>query len=266
MLRRGETLDQVCSYLRSHGFPDLSFPDLQDWLERWRKSHGAAEQDPLGGERDECRRSEKLDSKLLEAAERIPGAAELIGLGNLVNDIGEAEKLPDRREAMAWVARAILDFIVPELLHAKTRYVNTLVTIPAGGGWHVWDGGVRKVTCSTVAIHDASGNTIRVIVRARPRGSPYQTKPYNTTVLPLRRATLVMKADKDGVMQRVIQSAQEFRAARHGRIPQIEMADGFDRTKQAVSHQRLLLLDRVAERTGGRRGSRGIRNLRRKKR
>jgi len=255
----GKTLAQVVVALRP-SFPDLTKARLECWMHA--ASPETVADDPFGGERDETRRAERLEQRIIKAAETIPGASDLLGIERFVQHVHEAEEQPDRRESMVEVIARFLDFLVPELTQGEIRYVNSSMVIPQKWSWQCWDDGSNRVLRSTLALHNADGNLVHLCLRTRPRGKPYpDPRGWVSTWLPVRRATVVIKADKEGVVQRLIQAAQEFRASRHGRITQTELAAACDRTKQAISHQRLLMWDKVQNATGGRANSPGLRNL-----
>ena len=134
----------------------------------------------------------------------------------------------------------------------------------------MWDGGSRHVTESALALFKPNGELGRVIPRCRPQGKPYQGKRSQDKYsrwLPIRKSTLRVHGNMEAVAARVIQYAAEFRSDLHGRMTQLELAGAFGRTKQAISHQRNLMWDKVQAATGGRPDappSRGLRNIRRK--
>ena len=249
---RGKTVAQVVGDLRSN-FPDLTKTRLEGWMHS--SAPEAVVDDPFGGERDETRRAERLEQRIAKAAETIPGASDLLGLDRFV----DAEEEPEQRALMVEVVRRLLDFLVPELMQDESCYVNSSIVIPAGWTWECWDEGQKRVLSSTLALHNSEGLLERLYLRTRPRGQVYRLG--YSTCLPVRYATLVIRADKEGVAQRLIQVAQEFRSSRHGRITQSELAAGCNRTKQAISHQRLLMWDKVQSASGGRANSPGLRNL-----
>jgi hypothetical protein len=256
---KGETVAQIVADLQAGGMITLTRGQLQRWMRECVPE--ALTEDPFGGERDETRRAERLDQWAIKAAETIPGAAELTGFNRFL-ELAEGE--PERYELMREIVTRLLDFFVPELVYSVDHYVNTVIVIPREWTWKVWDDGSRRVLNSVLALFDEGGNLAALHMRTRPRGMPYQGKrPHDkySTWLRIRRATHRIQADKAGVGQRVIQAAQEFRCSRHGRIPQKALAHACDRTKQAISHQRLLLWDKVQAATGGRAISPGLRNL-----
>jgi hypothetical protein len=251
----GKSISQVVADLRAgpRGMPGLTKTELEHWM---RVSvPEAVPDDPFGGERDETRRAERLEQRIAKAAETTPGAAELIGIDRFI----QTEDQPELRELMVEIVRRLLDFLVPELVQDEHRYVHTRIALPSGWTWECWDGGSRHVLSSALALHNADGHLSRLYLRTRPRGQVFRCT--YSTYIPVRYATLAIQADKEGVAQRIIQVAQEFRAERHGRITQSELAHACERTKQAISHQRLLMWNKVQTATGGRANSPGLRNL-----
>ena len=262
MLRRGETLAQIVAYLNGHGLPNLTLKQVAAWLAEFRRHNGQRDEDPLGGERDECRRADRMEQAFLKAAETVPGAATLLGMERFANQADEDAGPPaERRETMREMLARLLDFVVPELVHAKPRYVCTRLAVRPGHRWELWADSCRT-HASTLAIFDGD-RLVSIHMHTRPRGKVYQRG--GSTWLPITRATLVIQADKDGISQRWIQFAQEFRAARHGRLSQKALAMACNRTKQAISHQRGLIWDKVQASTGGRSVSPGLRNIRRQR-
>jgi len=248
----GKTVAQVVVALRP-SFPDLTKARLECWMHA--ASPEAVADDPFGGERDETRRAERLEQRIAKAAETVPGAASLLGIDRFV----ESDQEPELNALMIETVRHFLDFLVPELVMDKIRYVDSRMAIQNGWTWECWDDGSNRVTASALALHDPCGRLTKLRMRTRPQGKPYRSG--YSTYLPIRYATVVIRADKQGVEQRLIQVAQEFRANRHGRITQSELAAACERTKQAISHQRLLMWDKVQSATGGRANSPGLRNL-----
>jgi hypothetical protein len=254
---RGLTLEEVCDVLVRGGCPDLSVAKLEGWMKV--AGQQLVEDDPLDGERDEARRAEKLEVRLAEAAESIPGAADLLGLDRLRAAVVNTADLSGPSEDMAAVLVKALDFLVPELMVKAVRIVATRVSIPKGGRWEVWDGGESRVMVSTLAIFNAEGDLVALKLRMRPRG-PAKMRD-RALQLPVRAVQLVRRADLRAIAQRILQYAAEFRPGRHARVSQLELADACDRTKQAISHQRRLLTKKVKVSTQGRAGFRGVRNV-----
>jgi len=257
MIRRGETLGEIVAYLRSHGLPKLTEKQLEDWLKRPPRESSHAE-DPFGGERDEIRRAEKMESKMRQAAETIPGAAEVLGLnafGQVIEENGTA--------AAQEVLRGFVHFMLDELETAHESLIVTSIPIPKGGRYELWDfNGSRCTRGSATAIFSASGDIVRIEHMTRPYRKPRQRK--RCVELPVRKWTIQFKCDTHAMLQRLIQVILTFLPNRHAPRTQAELAHLMGRTKQAISHQRLLIVDRVVQRTGARAGFHGIRNLRRK--
>lgn len=257
----GRSLPEVVTELVRGGCADLSVEKLEGWMRV--AGRVVVEEDPLEGERDEARRAEKLEARLEAAAESIPGAADLLGLERLRAVVDEAAAVSGRgEEEMMEVLVQALDFLVPELMEEAVVLQETSVCIPQGGRWEVWDGGVRRVMASTLAIFDGDGALVSLRLRTRPKARPKVI--HGALMLPVRSARLAMRADLRAVSQRLLQLAAEFRADRHGRVSQVEMAAACGRTKQAISNQRKLVLRKIRVASGGRAGFRGVRNLRKK--
>jgi hypothetical protein len=256
----GRALSEVVAELVRGGCKDLTVEGLKGWMAV--AGRVVVEEDPLENERDEVRRAEKLEARLAEAAESIPGASDLLGLDRLRAAVVVSADLDGRESDMAAVLVKALDFLVPELMAEAVVLKETAVCIPKGGRWEVWDGGVRQVMASTLAVFDGEGVLVGLRLRTRPRGG---IKFYKgSLMLPVRTARLVLKADLRAVSQRILQLAAEFRSGRHGRVTQLELAQACGRTKQAISNQRRLLTNKIKSASGGRGGFRGVRNLRSK--
>lgn len=256
------SLADVVAELVRGGCVGLSVEKLQGWMEVAGRAV-VAEEDPFEGELDEVRRAEKMEVRLSEAAESVPGAADLLGLDRLRAAVAAASSDVGRDGEMGDVLVRALDFLVPELMEERVIIQATTVAIPKNGRWEVWDGGLRRVMASTLAIFDVEGQLVGLRLRTRPRGRVLTFK--GGQILPVKTARLALKANLRGVAQRILQIAAEFRPERHGRISQLEMAEACDRTKQAISHQRRGVLQRVRVASSGRAGFRGIRNVRGKK-
>lgn len=272
-VRRGRALAEVVVELQRGGCAEVSMDALGGWMKLLGKEVEA--DDPLAGELDEDRRAARLEELYVEAAESVPGAAELLGVDRLraavvcSADLGGAAiggvaGLAEN-ESMAEVVRKCLDFLVPEIATERYRIVNRLLTVPHGHRWELWVAGDRVrgeslVMRSTIVFYDDAGAMVRMENFTRPRGRVREQN--RTRQLPVRQAQLCVQADLRAVAQRLMQVALEFRPGRHERISQKELADLCDRTKQAISHQRGLFAKRVLVATGGRAGFRGRRNLR----
>jgi hypothetical protein len=259
MIRRGETLAEIVVYLRSHGLPKLTERQLEDWLKRPPRESSHAE-DPFGGERDEIRRAEKMEAKMRQAAESIPGAAEVLGLNAFGQVIAE-----NGTEAAQEVLRGFVHFMLDELETAHELLVTTSIAIPKGGRYEVWDyRDTRTSRGSTTAVFSAAGDIVRIEHMTRPKRRRPRLR-NRTLVLDVRKWTIQFKCDTHAMLQRLIQVILTFLPNRHAPLTQAELAHLMGRTKQAISHQRLLIVDRVIQRTGARAGFHGIRNLRRKR-
>jgi hypothetical protein len=257
MLRRGGTLGEIVIYLRSNGLPKLTERQLEDWLKRPNREPSHTE-DPFGGERDEIRRADKMEAKMRQAAETIPGAAEVLGLNAFGQVIAE-----NGTEAAQEVLRGFVHFMLDELETAHESLTITSIPIPKGGRYELWDyHGARTTRASATAIFDASGDIVRIEHMTRPK-RPARMKGRGM-ILDVRKWTMEFKCDTHAMLQRLIQVILTFLPNRHAPLTQAELAHLMGRTKQAISHQRLLIVDRVRERTGARAGFHGIRNLRRK--
>jgi hypothetical protein len=257
----GRALPDVVAELVRGGCKDLTLERLKGWMAV--AGRVVVEEDPLENERDEARRAEKLEARLAEAAESIPGAADLLGLDRLRAAVVVSADLDGKESDMAAVLVRALDFLVPELMAEALVLQETAVCIPRGGRWEVWDGGVRQVLASTLAIFNEEGRLVALRLRTRPRGRLKLLK--GSQMLPVRTARLVLKADLRAVAQRLVQVAAEFRSGRHGRVTQQELAQACGRTKQAISNQLRLVTNKVRLASGGRGGFRGVRNLRPKR-
>jgi len=183
-----------------------------------------------------------------------------LGLDRLRTAVVCTADLAGPPEELVEVLAKALDFLVPELLEETVVLKATAVCIPRGGRWEVWDGGVKRVVASTLAIYDAAGLLVALKLMTRPRGKAVVRK--GSLMLPVKVGKLALRADLRAISQRLLQFAAEFRPGRHKRVSQMELAEACERTKQAISHQRLLLTRKVAAATGGRGGFRGVRNLR----
>jgi len=255
----GRDVPSVLAELQRGGCADLSAERLIGWMEIIMRGP-VVEEDPLGGEMDEGRRAEKMEARIMQAAESIPGAGDLLGLDRLRAAVEVTADLSGKSTSeMSDVLVKALDFLVPELMAEAVVLQTSSVCIPQGGRWEVWDGGVRRVMASTLAIYNAAGLLVSLRLRTRPRGKCKLRR--GSHMLPVRSAKLVLRADLRAIAQRLLQVSAEFRPGRHGQVSQLELASACNRTKQAISHQRIGITNRVKAATAGRGGFRGVRNL-----
>lgn len=260
----GRPLEEVARELSSAG-QVFTADEIRAWAAAAQRP--AREDDPLGGEVDDEKREAALEERFREAAEVVPGASEILGLERfraaavMTADFAGQGPPPE----MAEVVGKMLDFLVPEIAAARWVMVSRRVSVPAGGGFDVWEVGERmrgesRVLRSTTVLYDGKGKLVRLLRWTRPLSGLKERK--RCLELPVRQARLAVKADLRAVAQRLVQVALEFRPGRHDRLSQKELAELCDRTKQAISHQRGVIAKNVIEATGGRAGFRGRRNLR----
>lgn len=258
-IRSGRSPAEVAAELTAGGLC-ADQDDLANWMRRANEisrteTHPHQPSDDPSG----------FEKQLQDAAQSIPGASELLGLGRFGDQLCELDNEAAAAGQADFVAREVvartLDFLVPELLYAGTKRIRTTTSIPNGGGYTVL-GQTGKTLGSAVAINNARGEMVRLLMHTRPRGKPRRVR--RSTILPIHTVTIIMHADPGGIIRRLIQAALEMRPGRHGRMMQIELAPLLGVTKQAVSNQRLEFLGRVTESSQGRAGWRGIRNVRRR--
>jgi len=261
----GRPLEDVAAELSSPG-QRFTAEEIRVWM--GLAPRPGRDEDPLAGELDEEKREIAMEERWREAAEVVPGAAEIIGVdrfrGETVDAVAEFSVGGPAPE-LAEVVGRMLDFLVPEISAERWVVVDRRICVPVGSRFEVWVCGDRvrgepNVLRSTLVMWDAEGALQRLFRWTRPKGRLVERK--GALELPVRQARLACKADLRAVAQRLVQVALEFRPGRHERLSQKELAELCDRTKQAISHQRGVIAKNVLAATGGRAGCRGRRNLR----
>lgn len=258
----GRPLAEVARELSSGG-QVISAEEIEGWCV---VAQGRVrEKDPLGGEEDPERREAALEERFREAAEVVPGAADLLGMDRFRAAAAEAVAGSGGAPEVSEVVGKMLDFLVPEIASTEFVCVWGSVSVPVGGYWKVWTGepvpGRREsvVMRSTLAVYDKGGALVGLYRWTRPRGRLQVRKRYQ--MLCVRKMRPVVSADLRAVAQRMVQVALEFRPGQHDAVSQKQLAELCGRTKQAISHQMKRIGERVIEATGGRAGFRRRRNL-----